>query len=765
MPGRERREARSRSSLPGAGMRKGGRGAADGVALRTIAWRVVLPVLLSMIGKVFPFEHGAAFVTTHSVAAAGQQRRTPASCPLRPVAFARAPVASAGGKTPATAAWPPAWARPHLKLAAGASSLRGSHTSRRAVHASSFRGYTAPAHGRAARPPVVAMRASPAAGTGGFGRGGAGGKRRFTSSRRFVGGGPRKRPWGARPSFPSSSVSKTASLMAKTKASTTAAAGTASALAKKAGTKTKTSGGGYKLVIVESPAKARTIQKFLDSQFVVESCMGHVRDLPQKARDVPAELKGTFGKLLGVDADNGFAALYVTMSGKEPVIKKLKDRLKGASELILASDEDREGEAISWHLLELLKPKVPVKRAVFHEITRDAIIRAFESPRTLNYDLVHAQEARRILDRLAGYTMSPLLWRKISPGLSAGRVQSVGLAMIVRRERERLVFVSADYYDLKANLSTGVGERMFAATLVETDGKLVASGKDFDADGKLKGAAGGANATARGGRLTWLGREEAEALKDRLEAPGTSWSVTRVESKQQRRRPPVPFITSTLQQEANRKLSMSSKECMRVAQGLYEAGWITYMRTDNPVLSEAGRLQARQCVSERYGPETLGPEQRAIKKPLGSQEAHEPIRPAITEEGSEGAGSFNMNPPLQGQQLRLYEMILQRTLASVMVDAVLHLTTADVAARTQQTAADAAADALFRASGVVVKDPGWMRAYQEGNDGAGGAAAGGGAGGAGASAAGVGLGGEKELPALVEGQAVGCEDIKSLSHR
>ncbi len=297
-------------------------------------------------------------------------------------------------------------------------------------------------------------------------------------------------------------------------------------------------------------------------------------------------------------------------------------------------------------------------RAVFHEITRDAIIRAFESPRTLNYDLVYAQEARRILDRLAGYTMSPLLWRKISPGLSAGRVQSVGLAMIVRRERERLVFVSADYYDLKANLSTGVGEREFAATLVEADGMLVASGKDFDADGKLKGSPEGANATARRGRLVWLGREEAQALQARLEAPGTSWCVTRVESKQQRRKPPVPFITSTLQQEANRKLSMSSKECMRVAQvglfchvvalfyscvrprvplyqasfaisiglfyscvrtrpqlyqasfdtcvtclrvaqGLYEAGWITYMRTDNPVLSEAGRLQARQCVSER----------------------------------------------------------------------------------------------------------------------------------------------------------------------
>jgi DNA topoisomerase-1 len=313
-------------------------------------------------------------------------------------------------------------------------------------------------------------------------------------------------------------------------------------------------GGGYKLVIVESPAKARTIQKFLDASFVVESCMGHVRDLPQKARDVPPELKATYGKMLGVDPDNGFAALYVTMRGKETVIKSLKQKLKGASELILASDEDREGEAISWHLLELLKPKVQVKRAVFHEITREAILRAFEAPREVDYNLVYAQEARRILDRLAGYTMSPLLWRKISPGLSAGRVQSVGLAMIVRRERERLAFVSADYHDLKAELTPpAAAAASFSATLVETGGKTVASGRDFDSDGALR-----TNQTGRG-ELVWLDGEAAEALLRRLQAPDISWSVSSVESKQQRRRPPVPFITSTLQQEANRKLSLSSK--------------------------------------------------------------------------------------------------------------------------------------------------------------------------------------------------------------
>jgi DNA topoisomerase-1 len=339
------------------------------------------------------------------------------------------------------------------------------------------------------------------------------------------------------------------------------------------GSKSKTTGsgggsGGYKLVIVESPAKARTIQKFLDASFVVESCMGHVRDLPQKARDVPPELKGTYGKMLGVDPDNGFAALYVTMKGKEAVIRSLKAKLKFASELILASDEDREGEAISWHLLQLLKPssKVHVKRAVFHEITREAILRAFEAPRDVDYNLVHAQEARRILDRLAGYTMSPLLWRKISPGLSAGRVQSVGLAMIVRRERERLAFVSAEYFDLKANLTAGGegsvssssrGGDCFSATLVETEGTAVASGRDFDSQGRLK--TNETAAGARGGKLVWLDRQEAERLRERLEAPRTRWAVASVESKQQRRRPPVPFITSTLQQEANRKLSLSSK--------------------------------------------------------------------------------------------------------------------------------------------------------------------------------------------------------------
>jgi DNA topoisomerase IA len=507
-----------------------------------------------------------------------------------------------------------------------------------------------------------------------------GGKRTRSGKGVFKGaarGGYKKKVWGKRSAFPSSKTSTTAPWMAKRATSTATAEDT------KTVTKQKASKGGYKLVIVESPAKARTIQKFLDNKFVVESCMGHVRDLPQKARDVPLELKPTYGKLLGVDPDNGFAALYVIMNGKEAVIKRLKDRLKGAAELILASDEDREGEAISWHLLELLKPKVPVKRAVFHEITREvtnqplrarrvalyactraptcaqpstlnpqpstlnpyyprarthpharaptrrarasstlcmhtrpthptrarhilrdfvkadfsvcvrahthaytqAIIRAFEAPRELNYNLVHAQEARRILDRLAGYTMSPLLWRKISPGLSAGRVQSVGLAMIVRRERERLAFKSAEYYDLKANLSTCLGGKApeargvtsggagagsststrLTAMLVEVQGRLVASGRDFDSEGQLK-----QSNSSRAGKTEWLRKEDVEALRARLEMPGTEWRVTRVESKLQRRKPPVPFITSTLQQEANRKLAMSSKECMRVAQSLYE---------------------------------------------------------------------------------------------------------------------------------------------------------------------------------------------------
>ena len=324
--------------------------AADGLALRTLAWRAVLPVLLSMAGRVFPFEHGAAFVNTHSIAAAGPQRpsfSSSASCPVKPVAFAhtRVPVTGAMVLHAATAlpnaAWPPAWARPHLKLATGPSPLRGLRTAGRALPASSLHSYAAPARRQAVRPGFVALRASPPAGAGGFGRSGPGGKQRFGARRRFVGGHGamlQKRVPGARSSFPSSRVSKTAPWMAKAKAPAAAAASKTSTLTTKAGTKTaKAAGGLYSLVIVESPAKARTIQKFLDSQFVVESCMGHVRDLPQKAKDVPAELKGTFGKLLGVDADNGFAALYVTMTGKEPVIKKLKDRLKFASELILAS--------------------------------------------------------------------------------------------------------------------------------------------------------------------------------------------------------------------------------------------------------------------------------------------------------------------------------------------------------------------------------------------------------------------------------------------
>ena len=335
--------------------------AADGAALRTLAWRAVLPVLLSMAGRVFPFEHGAAFVTTHSVAAAGPQRpssSSSSSCPVKPVAFAhtRVPVTPAGtmalhaATALPNAAWPPAWARPHLKLATGPSPFRVLRTAGRALPASSLHSYAAPLRRQAVRPGVVALRASPPAGGGGFGRSGPGAKQRFGARRRFVGGHGtmlQKRVPGARSSFPSSRVSKTAPWMAKAKASAAAAASKTSTLTKKTGTKTtKAAGGLYSLVIVESPAKARTIQKFLDSQFVVESCMGHVRDLPQKAKDVPAELKGTFGKLLGVDADNGFAALYVTMTGKEPVIKKLKDRLKFASELILASGTNSQKSCV-----------------------------------------------------------------------------------------------------------------------------------------------------------------------------------------------------------------------------------------------------------------------------------------------------------------------------------------------------------------------------------------------------------------------------------
>ncbi|MGB0561327.1 MAG: type I DNA topoisomerase, partial [Spirulinaceae cyanobacterium] len=346
------------------------------------------------------------------------------------------------------------------------------------------------------------------------------------------------------------------------------------------------------LVIVESPTKARTIRNYLPAGYKVQASMGHVRDLPASADEIPAKYKEiNWAKKFGVNVEDDFEPLYVIPKTKKKVVKELKDALKEADELILATDEDREGESISWHLLQLLKPKVPTKRMVFHEITQEAIEAALENCREINENLVHAQETRRILDRLVGYTLSPLLWKKIAYGLSAGRVQSVAVRLLVQRERERRAFRSAQYWDLKAALSQAQGKTKgkFEAKLVTLEGKKLATGSDFDANtGQLLPKK----------KVVLLDEAAAQALKERLET--LAWRVSKTEEKPSTRRPSPPFTTSTLQQEANRKLGLSARDTMRTAQKLYEEGYITYMRTDSVHLSGQAIAAARDCVTERY---------------------------------------------------------------------------------------------------------------------------------------------------------------------
>lgn len=442
---------------------------------------------------------------------------------------------------------------------------------------------------------------------------------------------------------------------------------------------------GKTLVIVESPTKARTIRKFLPKdRYRVEACMGHVRDLPQSASEIPAKVKKEPWARLGVNVEKGFEPLYVVPKKKAKVVKDLKELLKDADELLLATDEDREGESISWHLLELLKPKVPYKRLVFHEITRDAIERALENTRPLDDRLVRAQEARRILDRLVGYGLSPLLWKKIAFGLSAGRVQSVAVSEIVKRERERIAFKKASYWDLLATLAK---EERFDARLVELGGQKIATGKDFDeTTGELKT------------RALQLDEARARALADRLRT--ARFVVESVEEKPITRRPPPPFITSTLQQEANRKLGWSARETMRVAQSLYERGLITYMRTDSVNLSQEAIEGARRLVAQRFGKDYLSPEIRRYKTSTKqAQEAHEAIRP-----------SSDFTPPrevgLSGADLELYELIWMRTLATQMADAK----------QIQLSVRIVAADAAFHAGGMRIVFPGFLRAWVEGTD-------------------------------------------------
>ncbi|GGJ95864.1 DNA topoisomerase 1 [Pilimelia anulata] len=453
-------------------------------------------------------------------------------------------------------------------------------------------------------------------------------------------------------------------------------------------------------MIVESPAKAKTISSYLGPGYVVEASLGHIRDLPRNAADVPAKYKSEPWARLGVDVDNGFAALYVVSTDRKQHISKLKSLAAEADEILLATDEDREGEAIAWHLVETLKPKVPVRRMVFHEITKPAIQAAVANPREIDRSLVDAQEARRILDRLYGYEVSPVLWKKVMPKLSAGRVQSVATRIVVERERQRMAFRAAEYWDITATLAVadpGEGPRTFSATLVALDGDRIATGKDFEATtGRLKGSAGAVHLDGDGAR----------GLAARLD--GRPFAVTRVEEKPYRRRPYAPFITSTLQQEASRKLRFSAQQTMRTAQRLYENGYITYMRTDSVNLSETALAAARRQIGELYGDRCVPTEPRRYQsKAKNAQEAHEAIRPA----GDSFRTPGNVAGELSPEELRLYELIWRRTIASQMIDAV----GSSVSVRVRATTASGE-EADFGATGKTITEPGFLRAYVESSD-------------------------------------------------
>ena len=495
-------------------------------------------------------------------------------------------------------------------------------------------------------------------------------------------------------------------------------------------------GAGRKLVIVESPAKAKTIGGYLGGDYVVESSIGHIRDLPQSAADVPAKIKGEPWARLGVDVDNDFTPYYVVSRDKKSHMTKLKGLLKDASELYLATDEDREGEAIAWHLLDELKPKVPVRRMVFHEITKPAILAAVESPRDIDMDLVEAQEARRILDRLYGYEVSPVLWKKVMSGLSAGRVQSVATRLVVDRERERMAFRTAAYWDLEGTFDAGArhDERMFPAKLHSVDGARVARGSDFTPQGRLKDGAGGAQGVVH------LDRARAEALAAGLSE--TSFEIRSVEAKPYTRKPYAPFRTTTLQQEASRKMGYGASRTMSIAQRLYENGFITYMRTDSTTLSESAVAAAREQARELYGAEYVPDKPRTYaSKVKNAQEAHEAIRPA----------GENFRTPAQtglsGDEFRLYELIWMRTVASQMKDAEGRSVTIRLGG-----AASTGEDAVFSASGRVITFHGFLKAYVEGRDDDGDSENGGPD------------DRETRLPAVAQGDAVSAAAIRAAGH-
>lgn len=480
-----------------------------------------------------------------------------------------------------------------------------------------------------------------------------------------------------------------------------------------------------KLVIVESPAKARTIAGYLGEGYVVESSIGHVRDLPRRASDIPASYKGEAWARLGVDTENDFKPLYIVPADKKSQITKLKKLLKQADELYLATDEDREGESIAWHLYEVLSPQIPVKRMVFHEITPEAIQKSVSEPRDLDRRLVDAQETRRILDRLVGYEISPVLWRLVKPKLSAGRVQSPSIRIVVERERERMRFHSAAYWDLEGTFSAA-GE-VFSATLSALKGVRVATGKDFGSDGKSSGSG-----------FVVLDEGAASALAADLAE--SEFSVRSVERKPYKRKPYPPFRTSTLQQEAGRKLRFTAQRTMRTAQRLYEGGYITYMRTDSTSLSETAVATARSQISEMYGPEYVPSKPRVYAgKVKNAQEAHEAIRPA----GDSFRTPDTVAPQVESDEASLYDLIWKRTVASQMKDAQGESVQVRLGG-----VSTAGTDAEFATSGKIISFPGFLRAYVEGSD----------------DPDAELEDQERRLPAMAEGDELGLEELESKGH-
>ncbi len=484
-------------------------------------------------------------------------------------------------------------------------------------------------------------------------------------------------------------------------------------------------------MIVESPAKARKIASYLGSDFVVESSKGHIRDLPRGAADVPAKYKGMSWARLGVDVDHDFEPLYVVTPDKKSTVAELKELLKDVDELYLATDGDREGEAIAWHLLDTLKPKVPVRRMVFHEITEPAILAAAANPRDLDQDLVDAQETRRILDRLYGYEVSPVLWKKVMPKLSAGRVQSVATRIVVERERERMKFVTASYWDVSATMDAGkdASPRTFGARLIAVDGTRLASGRDFGSDGRLKA----------GSDVRVLDEAQARAIAAGLAK--ATMTVSSVEEKPYTRKPYAPFMTSTLQQEAGRKLRFSADRTMRTAQKLYENGYITYMRTDSTTLSETAIAAARAQATELYGSQFVSKSPRQYtRKVKNAQEAHEAIRPA----GEVFRTPGQVARELDSDEFKLYELIWQRTIASQMADARGNTTSVRISGTTT-----GGEQVTFAASGRTITFAGFLKAYVETVD---------------SEAGGESDDAESRLPQLVKDQSLLAAELSADGH-